>query len=120
MTGISRSLITAAASLWAVFTAAPVAAQAATPDSPVGVQTERREAVTRVRFLVGTDGLIKSCEVIQSADPELDADACKLMMEKGRFNPPQDGSATPKPFYREQSIRWVIEPSATPAEPKKP
>ena len=120
MTRGSHLLVAAATSLWATLAVTPVAAQATLPDSPVSAQTKRQEAVTRVRFLVGTDGLIKSCEVIQSAHPELDADACKLMMEKGRFNPPGDGSGISKPFYSEQSIRWVIEPSATPAEPKKP
>ncbi|WP_414712956.1 energy transducer TonB [Sphingopyxis sp.] len=120
MTGKSRYLIAAITSLSAAFAAVPATAQATPPKSPVGVQAERREAVTRVKFLVGTDGLIKSCEVIQSAHPELDADACKLIMEKGRFNPPRDGSGISKPFYREQSIRWVIESSATTAEPKKP
>ncbi len=120
MSRISHKSFAVPAHFFALVIALPVYGQTTNWDYPSGAQKEQVEGVTRVRLQVGADGLPKSCEIVQSADPELDASACKLMMEKGRFKPPLDDKGKPKAFQFEQSIRWKLPPPSEPAEPTKP
>jgi protein TonB len=77
-------------------------------DYPSASRRAEEEGVTRVRYVVGADGRVSSCEVIQSSGfPRLDAATCQIIERRFRFNPAtRDGQ--PVPETKTQPVRWQL------------
>ncbi|WP_188945402.1 energy transducer TonB [Polymorphobacter multimanifer] len=66
------------------------------------------EGVTRVRFVVGTDGKVGSCEVVASSgSARLDDATCKIIIRRFRYNPATSNGA-PVTETKTVPIRWQI------------
>ncbi|WP_310474367.1 energy transducer TonB [Sandarakinorhabdus sp.] len=95
-----------------------VAPQPATPkgrgnafsddDYPSASRAAEEEGVTRVSYVVGTDGRVSQCEVVQgSGFKRLDDATCSIIMRRFRFNPAtRDGQAVPE--RKTQPVRWRL------------
>jgi len=127
---VSLSLIVAAAALAASENAprGPAAAASATADvyprparaivsepwitsedSPPEALWAWHEGTTRVRYIIGRDGRIRDCTIVQSSGhAELDERSCALLTERGRFHPGLGSDAQPTEDWRIQNITWRI------------
>jgi protein TonB len=95
-----------------------IAPKAATPrgrgnalsedDYPSASRRAEEEGVTRVRYVIGTDGRVSSCEVVQSSGfPRLDDATCQIIQRRFRFNPAtRDGQ--PVTETKTQPVRWQL------------
>lgn len=62
-------------------------------DYPQAALQQRRGGVATVRLLVSRRGTVDSCDVVQSSGHEdLDAASCRLMGERGHYEPARDSS----------------------------
>jgi periplasmic protein TonB len=77
-------------------------------DFPDASRRAEEQGVTRVSYVVGTDGKVSSCTVTQSSGfPRLDDATCKIIMRRFRFNPAtRDGQ--PVPETKTQPVRWQL------------
>jgi protein TonB len=83
-----------------------VARWATNDDYPAAAMREEREGVAGYRLTVDAAGRIANCEIISSTGhADLDAETCKVVQRRGRFNAAPAGS--PSRFY-ENHIRWSI------------
>ena len=95
-----------------------VAPQAATPkgrgnvfsddDFPSASRAAEEEGVARVAYVVGTDGRVSQCEIVQSSGfKRLDDATCAIIQRRFRFNPAtKDGQ--PVPERKTQPVRWRL------------
>lgn len=60
-------------------------------DYPAAALRERRGGIATVRLLVSRRGTVDSCDVVQSSGhADLDATSCRLMGERGHYEPARD------------------------------
>jgi protein TonB len=70
-----------------------------------------------VRYLVDTAGRVVQCAITRSSgNAELDATACRLIMQRFRFYPSRDGSGRPVRAYVVENHSWDIEHIAADAD----
>lgn len=88
-----------------------------TNDYPSAALREEISGVTRFRAIVGPDGRVSDCEVIQTSGSDiLDAATCRLIVRRARFNPALDEGGNPTSGYYTTNVRWMI-PLDLPPEP---
>ncbi len=77
-------------------------------DYPDSSRRAEEQGVTRVSFVVNTEGKVESCQTTQSSGfPRLDEQACKVIIRRFRFNPAtRDGQ--PVPETKTQPVRWQL------------
>jgi protein TonB len=77
-------------------------------DYPPASLRAEEEGVTGVSVVIGTDGRVKSCEVVQSSGhSRLDARACEIAQRRWRFKPAtEDGQ--PVESTARRTYRWQI------------
>ena len=77
-------------------------------DYPSASRAAEEEGVTRVAYVVGTDGRVTQCEVLQSSGfKRLDDATCSIIQRRFRFNPAtRDGQ--PVPERKTQPVRWRL------------
>jgi protein TonB len=77
-------------------------------DFPDASRRAEEQGVTRVSYVIGTDGKVSSCTVTQSSGfARLDDATCKIIMRRFRFNPAtRDGQ--PVPETKTQPVRWQL------------
>ena len=78
-------------------------------DYPARAQREEREGTTGFRVAVGPDGRVTGCDVTSSSGhPDLDAETCKLVTRRARFDPAQDRGGNPMAGSYANRVRWQI------------
>ncbi len=77
-------------------------------DYPPASLRAEEEGVTGVSVVIGTDGRVKSCEIVQSSGfSRLDARACEIAQRRWRFKPAtEDGQ--PVESTARRTYRWQI------------
>lgn len=77
-------------------------------DYPSASRAAEEEGVTRVSYLIGTDGRVTECQVTQSSGfKRLDDATCNIIQRRFRFNPAtRDGQ--PVAERRAQPVRWKL------------
>ena len=77
-------------------------------DFPSASRAAEEEGVTRVAYVVGVDGRVTQCEVVQSSGfKRLDDATCSIIQRRFRFNPAtRDGQ--PVPEKKTQPVRWRL------------
>ncbi len=81
-------------------------------DYPSASRAAWEEGITRVAYVVGVDGQVSQCEVVQTSGfQRLDDATCAIIQRRFRFNP-ATLNGQPVPERKTQSIRWrLTEPS---------
>ena len=70
---------------------------------------EEREGTTGFRVAYDASGKITSCDVTASSGhADLDAETCKLIQRRGRFNAGKDRDGNPTGGTYSNRIRWQI------------
>lgn len=78
-------------------------------DYPSAALRELREGVSRFLIRVGSDGIVRSCEITEtSGSPDLDATTCTLIMRRARFQPAHDAGGNPVEGEWRSAVRWEI------------
>lgn len=78
-------------------------------DYPARAMREDREGTTGFRVTYSADGKITDCDITSSSGhSDLDAETCKLITRRGRFNPGKDRSGNPTGGTYSNRIRWQI------------
>ena len=73
-----------------------VSGELRTRDFPRSGVDQRDGRFIVVRYVVGTDGRVRNCRVVQSSgSAEADAITCRLVEKRFRYRPAQDGSGKP-------------------------
>lgn len=77
-------------------------------DYPSASRAAEEEGVARVSYVVGTDGRVTQCEVMQSSGfKRLDDATCSIIQRRFRFNPAtRDGQ--PVAERKTQPVRWRL------------
>ncbi len=77
-------------------------------DFPDASRRAEESGVTRVTYVIGTDGKVESCSVVQSSGfPRLDDATCKIIQRRYRFKPAtQNGQ--PVKETKTQPVRWQL------------
>lgn len=77
-------------------------------DYPSASRAAEEEGVARVSYVVGADGRVTQCEVVQSSGfKRLDDATCSIIQRRFRFNPAtRDGQ--PVPERKTQPVRWRL------------
>ncbi|MEN9932172.1 MAG: hypothetical protein RIS17_745 [Pseudomonadota bacterium] len=77
-------------------------------DYPSASRAAEEEGVTRVSYVVGVDGRVTQCEIVQSSGfKRLDDATCAIIQRRFRFNPAtRDGQ--PVPERKTQPVRWRL------------
>ena len=77
-------------------------------DYPSASRAAEEEGVARVSYVVGTDGRVTGCEVIQTSGfKRLDDATCGIIQRRFRFNPAtRDGQ--PVAERKTQPVRWRL------------
>jgi protein TonB len=78
-------------------------------DYPARAMRDGREGTTGFRVTYGADGRITSCDITSSSGhDDLDAETCKLITRRGRFNPGKDRDGNAAGGTYSNRIRWQI------------
>lgn len=89
-------------------------------DYPASALRDRAEGASVVDILVGPDGRVTGCTVIESAGHSaLDFVTCSLVQRRFRFVPAVDSTGHPTSDRRTHSFAWRL-PAETPASPGDP
>lgn len=77
-------------------------------DYPSASRAAEEEGVTRVSYVVGADGRVTQCEIVQSSGfKRLDDATCSIIQRRFRFNPAtRDGQ--PVAERKTQPVRWRL------------
>lgn len=77
-------------------------------DYPSASLRAGEEGIVRVRFVIGTDGRVSECAVVESSGhPRLDQRSCEIIQRRWRFEPAtEDGK--PVAETKTQNVRWQI------------
>jgi TonB family protein len=62
----------------------------------------------KIRLTVEPKGRVTGCEILQSAGPALDTATCRLLVERGRFEPARDASGQALASTYESQINWTV------------
>ena len=75
---------------------------------PSASRAAEEEGVARVSYIVGEDGRVSACEIVQSSGfKRLDDATCNIIMRRFRFNPAtRDGK--PVAERKTQPVRWRL------------
>ena len=77
-------------------------------DFPDASRRAEEAGVTRVSYVIGTDGKVESCTVTQSSGfPRLDDATCKIIQRRFRFNP-ATREGQPISETKTQPVRWQL------------
>ena len=78
-------------------------------DYPARAMREEREGTTGFRVTYNAEGRVTACDVTSSSGhADLDAETCKLIQRRGRFNPGKDRAGNPTGGSYSNRIRWQI------------
>ncbi|SNT00331.1 TonB family protein [Sphingopyxis indica] len=78
-------------------------------DYPASAMREEREGTAGFRLTIGTDGLPTRCEITApSGHADLDAETCRLIMERARFTPGRNARGEAVGGTYSNRIRWQI------------
>ena len=78
-------------------------------DYPARAMREEREGTTGFRVTYNAEGRVTACDVTSSSGhADLDAETCKLIQRRGRFNPAKDRTGNPTGGSYSNRIRWQI------------
>lgn len=78
-------------------------------DYPASAMREEREGTTGFKLTIGTDGLPTGCEITApSGHADLDAETCRLIMERARFTPGRNARGEAAGGTYSNRIRWQI------------
>ena len=77
-------------------------------DFPDASRRAEESGVTRVSYVIGTDGKVESCSVTQSSGfPRLDDATCKIIQRRFRFKP-ATVEGQPVKETKTQPVRWQL------------
>jgi TonB family protein len=80
-----------------------------TDDYPLVAARELREGTTTTQLLIGRDGVPRSCAITRSSGhQDLDAQACRSLMERARFIPATDNQGRNRSGYATRRVRWQL------------
>jgi len=78
-------------------------------DYPDEAIRNNEEGATGVRFVVGVDGLLRDCTIVESSGSALlDRTTCKLIMKRARFAPARDRNGTSVSSVTFTRVRWRL------------
>lgn len=78
-------------------------------DYPAVAIQRNAQGTSRMRVAVRPDGRVADCVIVASSgSAELDAQACALTLQRGRFDPALDASGQPTAASMIYSIRWQL------------
>ena len=76
-------------------------------DFPADAMRLNQHGTVTTSLLVGTDGRVKQCDVIESSkSPPLDKRTCEIFIERARFSPATDNHGKPTEGRYEQKVTW--------------
>ncbi|SOB87029.1 protein TonB [Sphingomonas guangdongensis] len=79
-------------------------------DYPRGLGDEGISGTVGVRYLVWSDGRVRTCRVTRSSGSDvLDRLTCRLIQERFRFRPSRDGLGRAVPAEIVESHSWIVE-----------
>jgi protein TonB len=84
-------------------------------DYPIASRAASEEGATRVRYLIGRDGLVSQCVVVQSSGfARLDNATCEIILRRFRFNPASsDANGQLVREQKTQTVTWRLNRSST-------
>ncbi|WP_448664851.1 energy transducer TonB [Sphingomonas sp. CJ20] len=78
-------------------------------DYPAGAIRAGQQGVVGFRLSIGTDGRPKGCEVTTTSGvPLLDAQSCRLLVARARFQPARDAQGRAIPATYSSRFRWEL------------
>jgi hypothetical protein len=77
-------------------------------DFPVDQRQRRRGGFNTVRLLLDAAGKPTHCEVQRAGADSFNSAACRILMEKGRFEPALDASGQPMPSYYVANFQFQL------------
>jgi protein TonB len=78
-------------------------------DYPAASLRLDEHGTTQFRVSVGSDGLVKACEIVKSSGSRrLDDATCKLVSKRARFEPAKDKNGETTVGTYSNSVRWVL------------
>jgi TonB family protein len=70
---------------------------------------DEAEGITGFHLTIGIDGLVSSCEIMQSSgDPALDLATCSNITRRARFQPALDDAGNPTTGIYNNRVKWQI------------
>ena len=89
-------------------------------DYPAGALRSGAEGQVTVRYVIGRDGEVESCDVVgTSGNAELDLVSCAIVAQRFVFDPARDARGRRVTNTRTQRIVWRL-PEPAPAAPAAP
>lgn len=78
-------------------------------DYPTDAMRSGIQGTTGFRLTISPAGAVSACDItLSSGSPSLDATACRLMTERGRFSPALDAKGKPTTGTWSSRFRWVL------------
>lgn len=77
-------------------------------DFPVDQRQRRRSGFNTVRLLLDEAGKPTGCQVQRAGADSFNSAACRILMEKGRFQPALDAAGQPMPSYYVVNFRFQL------------
>lgn len=78
-------------------------------DYPREAKSAKEEGKVGGEFVVGADGAVKSCSVMESSgSASLDRGTCVLIVQRYRFKPAQDAAGNPVEEVRPFTVHWNL------------
>jgi TonB family protein len=78
-------------------------------DYPAESRRNDEQGTTGFRLTIGADGMVTGCDITMSSGfARLDEAACRVMTERGRFNPALDNKGKPTTGSWASRFRWVL------------
>lgn len=78
-------------------------------DYPLDAQAQSREGSARAKFVIGVDGHISKCRIIESAGwTSLDTTTCRLLASRARFLPARDSAGATKASTETRRVTWRL------------
>ena len=88
-------------------------------DYPLAARRAGAEGQVTIRYLIGREGDVESCEVLQSSgNADLDAVSCAIVTERFAFDPARDGEGRRTTELRRQRFVWRL-PAPPPPQPPR-
>lgn len=78
-------------------------------DYPPSARRRRTEGAAVVRYLIGREGEVESCEIVEtSGDADLDAVSCRVVVDRFVFDPARDAGGARTTQTRTQRFVWTL------------